>query len=235
MAIRKKFFEIEIPLLSKTLKILSTTKENLKGQTIKLDLTRALKGRSLEGTFKVRIDTEKPEGEVTKLILMPYYIRRSIRKSTDNIEDSFLANTQDGNILLKPFLITRKRVSRKVKTGLRNNSQKYLKEYCGDKKTDEIMGDILTGKLQKTLSLKLKKIYPLGFCEIRQAIVKEKTQIRKEIKPKEDKPEKEEKIDSKEDKPEKEEKKPKKEKEDKPEKEEKKEVKKKTTKKEEKK
>ena len=35
------------------------------------------------------------------------------------------------------------------------------------KKAEEIFDDILKGNIQKPLSMKLKKIYPLSLCEIR--------------------------------------------------------------------
>jgi len=173
MAIRKKFFDIELPLLNKEVRVLAVSKDKLNNQTIKLDLTRILKGKSLEATFKIKLEGDKPIGEVKKLIIMPYFIKRAIRKSTDYVEDSFSSNCQDGVIRLKPFMITRKRVSRKVRKAIRESAEKYLKDYTGDKKIDEITREILSGKLQKTLQIKLKKIYPLGFCELRQTIIED--------------------------------------------------------------
>ena len=39
---------------------------------------------------------------------------------------------------------------------------------------EEIFSDLLSGKFQKTLSLKLKKIYPLSLCEIKDIYIVDK-------------------------------------------------------------
>ena len=39
--------------------------------------------------------------------------------------------------------------------------------YVKDKKCEEVFDEIIKNQLQKPLSLKLKKIYPLSLCEIR--------------------------------------------------------------------
>ena len=40
-------------------------------------------------------------------------------------------------------------------------------KYAKEKTSVEIFGDIIKNEVQKNLSLKLKKIYPLSLCEIR--------------------------------------------------------------------
>ena len=52
MALKKKFTDIELPLLDSSVQILSTG-ETIAGKTIKLDLTRKLRGKSLEIIFKI--------------------------------------------------------------------------------------------------------------------------------------------------------------------------------------
>ena len=68
---------------------------------------------------------------------------------------------------MKAFLITKRRVSRAIRKTLRNKTKNWLEDYLAEKKDGEIYSEILSNKLQKNLSLVLKKTYPLSLCEIR--------------------------------------------------------------------
>jgi ribosomal protein S3AE len=98
---------------------------------------------------------------------MPYFLKRMVRKGTNYVEDSFSTEAKDSQIKIKPFLITRRKVSRAVRKALREKAKKEIISYVKTKTTNEIFEDILENTLQKSLSLKLKKIYPLSTCEIR--------------------------------------------------------------------
>ena len=95
-----------------------------------------------------------------------------IRKRISYVEDSFTIPSQENMILVKPFLITRKRVSRAIRRTLRNKAKNWLTDYIGERKNNEIFNDILSNRLQKPLSLYLKKTYPLSLCEIKIIEVK---------------------------------------------------------------
>lgn len=166
---KKKFYQVEVPLINQKTELYGTSLEELGNRSIKMDLTRFLKGKSIEITFKVRVDKEKQVAiaEPKKLILMPFFIRRVLRKGIDYIEDSFSTECKNATLRIKPFLITRKRVSRKVKKALRNYAKQYLITYIKDKDYLELFSEIIGNRLQKPMSLKLKKIYPLALCEIR--------------------------------------------------------------------
>jgi len=164
---KKKFFNVEIPLIEKETQLQAYEIEELEGRYIKYDLTRILRGKSIELSLKVKVQEGKAITEITSMELMPYFLRRMIRKGTNYVEDSFSAECGNAQIRIKPFLITRRKVSRAVRKALREKAKKELIEYIKDKKTDQLFDDILKNKLQKTLSLKLKKIYPLSLCEIR--------------------------------------------------------------------
>ena len=165
--IKKKFFEIEIPLTDSKVDVLAYSKEELENRTIKLDLTRQLRGKSIEIVFLVKLKEGEAIGEPRKLKLMSYFIRRMIRKNISYVEDSFSAECEDSFLRIKPFMITRKKVSRKVRKALRELTQEWLKDYVKNKKAIDVFSDIISNRLQKPLSVKLKKIYPLALCEIR--------------------------------------------------------------------
>jgi ribosomal protein S3AE len=90
-----------------------------------------------------------------------------MRKRTDYVEDSFQARCKDIRTTIKPLLITRKKVSRAVRKNLRNTTKEFLLEYLKEKDFIEVCNEILDGTLQKTMLPKLKKVYPLSFCDIR--------------------------------------------------------------------
>lgn len=176
MAERKKYIDVQMPILGETTRVIGTP-ENLHGKTIKLDLTRKLRGKGL--TIKLRIFNMKG-----KLIAIPNslqlttsYIRRMMRKRTDYVEDSFQARCSDIRVTVKPLLITRKKVSRAVQKNLRNIAKEFLLNYMKEKEYLEIYSEILDGTLQKTMLPKLKKIYPLSFSDIRIFETKELEKI----------------------------------------------------------
>ena len=164
---RRKFIEVEIPITNSKFELVATSPEELENKTIKLDLTRDLRGKSTEAVVKIEIEKNKPIAHPIKIKLMPYFIKRMIRKRISYIEDSFETPSQNSILLIKPFLITRKRVSRVVRKTLRNKAKNWLEDYISQKTDKEILTEILTNKLQKPLSLHLKKTYPLSLCEIR--------------------------------------------------------------------
>ncbi|MDD5191920.1 MAG: hypothetical protein PHH54_04450 [Candidatus Nanoarchaeia archaeon] len=164
---RKKFFGVDIPIVKTKIELVGETIDQLNGRTVKLDLTRQLRGKSVEAVLKVKIEKDSAIAEPIKIVLMPYFIRRMIRKRISYVEDSFSVPTQESLVKVKPFLITRKKVSRAVRRTLRNLTKNWLEDYLAERKDQEIFNDILTNRLQKPLSLKLKKTYPLSLCEIR--------------------------------------------------------------------
>jgi len=98
---------------------------------------------------------------------MAQYLRRMVRKGTNYVEDSFSIETKNARVRIKPFLITRKKVSRVVRKALREKAKEELTKDLKGKTTQIIFEDLLQNKIQKSLSLVLKKIYPLSLCEIR--------------------------------------------------------------------
>lgn len=176
MAERKKYIEVQVPFLGESLRVLGTPEE-LHNKTIKLDLTRKLRGKGL--TIKLRIFNR--EGKLfaipNSLHLASSYIRRMMRKRTNYVEDSFQARCSDIRVTFKPHLITRKKVSRVVRKNLRNTTKDFIIDYVKERDYITVCQEIFDGTLQKTLLPKLKKIYPLSFCDIRIFETKELEKI----------------------------------------------------------
>jgi len=164
---KKGFFEVTSSITAAKIQLYSSSQEELDGKIVKIDLTRSLRGKSLELKLKVKTEAGKLIGNPVSLELAGSYIRRAFRKGADYVEDSFFAECKDSKVLIKPFMLTRNKVSRAIRQALRKNSRDFLTSYLKARTTREIFTDIMTNKIQKELSLKLKKVYPLALCEIR--------------------------------------------------------------------
>ena len=176
MAERKRYITVKVPILNSEMRVLGTPEE-LNSKTIKIDLTRQLRGKGL--TMKLRIFNL--EGKLVAfpnhMELTTAYIRRMMRKRTDYVEDSFQARCSDVRVTVKPLLITRKKVSRAVRRNLRNTAREFILEYVKEKEYMEVCDDLLEGILTRALLPKLKKVYPLSFCDLRVFETKELEKI----------------------------------------------------------
>jgi len=182
MVEKKKFFELTLPLINKKINLLASSEKDLIGRSVNIDLTRELRGKSLEITFKIDFDKEIKISPY-RVHLLGYFIRRIMRTSTDYVEDSFSAECKNAILRIKPFLITRKKVSGRVKKALREKAKETIAEVIKEKSYEDLFSELLSGAFQKALSLDLKKIYPLAFCDIRDAYVENlKQELAKEEK-----------------------------------------------------
>jgi ribosomal protein S3AE len=170
--LKKKFFEIDLPTISDKYEAYAGSIEELDNKSVKVDLTRQLRGKSVDMVFTTKIIDHKLVGIPKKLTLLPYFIKHMLHTGIEYVEDSFLAESKESNIIIKPFLITRKKVSRAVRRTLRNSAKNWLIDYAKTKTNEELFSEVLSNQLQKPLGLKLKKVYPLAICEIRVLEVK---------------------------------------------------------------
>ena len=164
---KKKFFDVEIPIIEKETQLQAYEIKELDGRIINYDLTRLLKGKNAIFQLNVKVNDNKTIVTPKQIKILPYFLRRMMRKGTNYIEDSFSLDCKDAVVKMKPFLITRRKVSRKVRKVLRDKAKEEMIKYAKEKTSVEIFGDIIKNEVQKNLSLKLKKIYPLSLCEIR--------------------------------------------------------------------
>ncbi|MCK5149642.1 hypothetical protein KAJ87_01835 [Candidatus Pacearchaeota archaeon] len=164
---KKRFFDVEIPLIKKETQLQAYEIKELEGKTIKYDLTRMLRGKNMLIKLKVVIEKDKAKAIPKETIILPCFLRRMVRKGTNYIEDSFSTDCKDAQIRIKPFLVSRRKISRVVRKALREKAKEELIKYAKNKTSEVLFDEILKNQIQKPLSLKLKKIYPLALCEIR--------------------------------------------------------------------
>jgi len=166
--VQKQFFEVSAPLTSAKISLYAASMDELEGKKIRLDMTRNLRGKNLELIMKIKKEGDNLVAEPVGSYLLGSYIRRVFRNNTDYVEDSFKVKCKDSEVVVKPFLITRKKVPRALRNALRIAAKDFIVAYVTTRTNLELFSDLLTGKIQKELSIKLKKLYPLALCEIRQ-------------------------------------------------------------------
>ena len=160
---KKKFFDVDIPIINKQTQLYAFDIKELEGRDIKYDLTRLLKGKNVLLRLKAVIQDDKATSTPVEIEIMPTFLRRVVRKGSDYVEDSFSAESKNSVLRIKPLIVTRNKVSRQIRKVLREKIKEELIKYVKSKNSEEI----LRNKFQRELSLKLKKIYPLSFCDIR--------------------------------------------------------------------
>jgi ribosomal protein S3AE len=164
---KKKFFEAKIPLTATKVHLYGYDAEDFNGAVVKIDLSKNLRGKNLELKSKIKFVDGVLVGELLSLSLAQAYMKKVMRRGTDYIEDSFETESKDSVLRIKPFMITRNRVSRAVRNNIREIAKKHLQSKIKINKTEDLFSEVMTNKMQKELSLKVKKVYPLAMCEIR--------------------------------------------------------------------
>ena len=164
---KKRFFDVEIPLIGEKTQLYAYEPEELDKRIIKYDLTRVLRGKSMMLQLVVKVNDGKIIATPREIKLMPYFLRRMVRKGTNYVEDSFSAECKNSVLRIKPFLITRRKVSRKIRKALREKAKEEILNYILGKTSEELFDEVIKNIIQKNLSISLKKIYPLSLCEIR--------------------------------------------------------------------
>ncbi len=164
---KRTFFDVKTPITSTKIQLYGESAEELDGKVITLDMTRSLRGKNIVVKLKVKNEGGALSSEPVSLELVGSFIRRMIHGGTDYVEDSFVTTCKDGQALVKFFMITRKKVSRSIRNDIRLLAKEHIISQFAMRTTKELFNEIMTNKIQKELSLKLKKIYPLSLCEIR--------------------------------------------------------------------
>jgi len=108
------------------------------------------------------------DAEIDGLIMAPSHIKRLIRKNKDRVDDSFTITTKDEKkVQVKPFVITRSKVSHRIQTTIRKMIQDHFREQAKEATFNQLFINLLQIKTQRTLKGEIKKIAPVNVIEIR--------------------------------------------------------------------
>jgi len=176
--VKEKFYAVYMKDISKyeVADIMAKSPETPIGRGVKFDLSLLSRGRLGEISGKIlEIKNDEVMANPTKVKLYPSYVKRFVRRGVSKIDESYLLETSDGQSMrVKPTLITRKKVKRSIETALRREMKEFLTKLFSGEKVKDIFEGVISGEIQKKLSKKLKKTYPLSFCEIRELSIAKK-------------------------------------------------------------
>ncbi len=103
-------------------------------------------------------------------------VKRLTRRRRDKIELSFLSKTADNkDIRIKVLIFTLSLTSGSVKRALNNQALTIMKKEISKLKFEDLISDIITNKFQKSLVMKLKKIYPIKILDVKNLDIVKKT------------------------------------------------------------
>lgn len=195
---RKKWFQIVSPALFKNElvgEMPASEPKFLIGKMVSVNLmslTRDMKKQNTSIKFIITdVKGDKVITEFYGYYINPASIKRLVRKGKERIDVSIVCKTSDNKkIRVMPLMIPPVKVKGSVAVGFRKNAANYLISYIGKTTFENVVKDLISGKMQKELKDTLKKVYPIRILEI------SKLHIEKEKKPVEKKAE--EKVESKE-------------------------------------
>lgn len=120
------------------------------------------------------INGAKEEGVTTEMVayrISPSVTKKFVRRKRDKVSDSFIVEMKDKNFVqVKPLIVTRGRTSRSVLSAMRMLARAILAKSVSGMVFDDIVRDVAQKKLQNSVAQQLKKLHPVGICEIRQLV-----------------------------------------------------------------
>ncbi len=147
---------------------------NLIGKKLRVNLGSLRFDKKQNVRIIFRITDVKENNAYTELIgyeVYGAYLKRLIRVGNRKVESSSLYESKDNiKLKIKLFLVTRGKPPNAVLTALREDTQKFLKEYLKEKSYNDFMKDVLFSNLHKSIKNKLKKIYPVVSFEFSKII-----------------------------------------------------------------
>lgn len=145
-------------LVGKKIKVNLSTLEN---DPRKQNVSIGLKIKEIKGA-QVAAETISYE-------VLPAHVKRMVRTSKDKIDDSFIAICKDKTrVRVKPLVLTRSKTSNAVLTALRKGIKEGFIQKTEKLNFNELLREVISGKMQMGLRNEMKKVYPLSAFEIRK-------------------------------------------------------------------
>ena len=136
-----------------------------------MNLTNDIKKQNVNIHFKiVEIEGNKGKTSIIGYEIIPYSVKRFVRRNSEKMDLSFTCETADKVFLrVKPLVITKADVKGSIAAKMRNSIVQSLIKTINKMKYDELINDLISHKLQSLMRENLNKVYPLKVCEIRYA------------------------------------------------------------------
>ena len=136
-----------------------------------MNLTNDIKRQNINIHFKiVEIEGDKAKTSIVGYEIIPYSVKRFVRRNSEKMDLSFTCETADNVFLrVKPLIITKANVKGSTAARMRNTIVQFLIKAIKKMTYEEFMNDLISHKMQSIMRENLNKIYPLKVCEIRYA------------------------------------------------------------------
>ena len=178
---KKKWVQIIAPAYfnSELLGVIPVTEtKSLVGRSITVNLmalTRDIKKQNTNLRFSIKkIQGENATTEIYGYYLSAASIRRLVRRGKQKIEISFICKTSDNKrVRIKPLMVPINKVKGSVAASLSKAASKFVIEYLSKISLDNLIKDLISGKLRKEMKDALKKIYPIKIVEIAKLHIEE--------------------------------------------------------------
>lgn len=205
----KKWVKIHAPKIFNEVVIgetLTSDPQKAIGRTIDAKLSSLLRDMSKSQiSLRLRINKIKNDEaftDIIKYVISRMVLSRIIRRRSSKIEAVEDLKIDDKLVRLKFIAITLKKATSLQKKSLKNKLSYLINQICSEYKFGALILAVISGKIQKDIIIKLKKVYPLRKIEVRMIEViteKKTTGEHKHLKKEEPEPElpKEEKIEEK--------------------------------------
>lgn len=173
---KKRWFSIVAPKEFKEQFLGETSafdESSLVGRKIGVNLMSLIgdpKKQNSKMVFKVTsVKDSKAHTEIIAYEMLQAFVRRLNRKEANKTEDSFICETKDNvKVVFKPVLVTNNKTSNLVLTSLRLKTREFITENVKDITYMDVINDVISSNIQKSLRTVLKKIYPLAVCELKE-------------------------------------------------------------------
>ncbi len=119
-----------------------------------------------------KITGAKDNAVTTELIgylVLPSAAKKLMRRARSKIDDSFIVETSDKKyVRVKPLIITRGRTSNSVLASMLKLERAFIAKTISKMDFESFVKEVIQKKLQHGLNQLLRRLYPVGACEIRQ-------------------------------------------------------------------
>lgn len=160
--------------------------DDLKGRYVTVNLM-VLTGNVKKQSYNVTFEITQLQGDhvltiLRKYEIMPAALKRMVRRGKTRIDDSFATKTKDNVFVrVKPILLTANVVNKAVETEIRKYTKEFILQYVPTAAYDELVNDIVSGKLQKSLREQVNRFYPIVTCEIRALVLEDEAKLKGKI------------------------------------------------------
>jgi small subunit ribosomal protein S3Ae len=172
--VKKKWYEIQSQgyFQNKLGESLLDDPQKLVGRKMKvnlMDLTNNVRMQQITLKYVV----EKLEGDKGMAVwkdyeMSPTFLKRMIRRRTTRIDSSFIARTQDNQLIrIKPMVIARNNLSTPLRSEIRKATIQFFAEKIMGLQQHEVLGAVISGGMQKELKKKLSTYAPIKSVEVR--------------------------------------------------------------------